>query len=148
MGIEQGEVDFSPSESLKQLEKELGTKEPRLPSSIRKYIRALKQAGRWDEAMEIRNRLYKQTLGRKSKTREERAEEELNRTIKQILITQDPQVQAENEAKAIWLLNVTGVINKEERMQELLALLDSKADNLKDFLEGRLGEIRDQALKI
>lgn len=124
----------------KDLEGLVATKEPRLPGSIRKYIRDLKAEGRWEEAMEV----AQQVRERKAQKREEKAREELNRTILELLTTNDPEVEGEKEIRAIWLLEAAGVINSEERLEELLESLDTKAPQLKDFLDKRLAAIRDE----
>lgn len=124
----------------KDLEGLVITKEPRLPRSIRKYIRELKAEGRWEEAMEIAQRVRENKLQK----REEKARKELNRTILELLTTDDPEVEGEKEIRAIWLLEAAGVINSEERLEELLESLDTKAPQLKDLLEQRLVEIRDE----
>lgn len=155
MSIEQGEKindsfeNASETVTKEQLERLLAVKDPELPSSIKKYIRRLKEADRWDIAMGVRQEeMEKAKKKRGIETREQRARKELDRTIRQILETDDPQLQAEDEVKAIWLLDISGGINQEERIQDLLSILDSKAPELKEFLEGRMFEIREQALKV
>ncbi len=155
MSVEQGEETQVIQEDLPQtltkeeLEQLLAVKEPKLPKSIRRYIQRLKQVGMWDVAMGVRaQEMEKAKKKRKDKTKEQRARKELDRTIKQILETDNPQVEAENELKAIWLLDIIGGMDQEERMENLLALLDSKAPELRSFLEENMARIRDETMVI
>lgn len=155
MVIEQGEKvrnfleNASETITEEQLEKLLVVKEPRLPKSIRRYIQRLKQAGYWEVAMGFRAEEMKKAKKKRGiETREERARKELFRTIRQIIETDDPQVEVEGELKAIWLLDVSGAINQEERLQELRDLLDSKAPELQAFLAENMIRIREQTTRI
>lgn len=143
MIIEQTETKIGIS--LEELESLINQKEPRLPKSIRAHIRSLKAAGQWEEAM----RVAKEVREEKLQSRQQKAEVELNRTIRKIIETNDPQVQAVEEIRAIWLLYATyfyatGIIDSDERSSELLQTLDSKSPNLSAFLEGRMADIRDE----
>lgn len=125
----------------RDLERLVTQKEPRLPQGIRKYITRLKAEGQWEKAMEVAREAKEQ----KFKIREGISEVDLlHLTIRQILETDDPTTQAEQEVRAIWLLYATGVIGSKEKTDELLATLDSKSPDLKAFLEGRLSDIRDE----
>lgn len=123
-------------------QKELGSlkdqREQRLPKSIRTYIRRLKADGQFEKAMAV----AQEVRGRKLQAGQQNAERELYRSVRELLETEDPQVQAVEEIRAIWLLYASGVIDSDEKTAELLVTLDSKSPDLKAFLEGRLIDIR------
>jgi len=130
---------------IKELEHSFEEKEERLPKSISTYIRRLKEAGRFEDAMLVREEAIEK---RRKMTRPQRAAEKLNDTVKLLLETDNPQLQSVCEVSAIWLLNVAGVIDDRQRMEELRSTLDSKAPELTVFLDEKLVEIRERALKI
>lgn len=125
-------------------QKELGSlkdqRERRLPKSIRTYIRRLKADGQFEKAMAVAQEVRE----RKLQARQQNAERELYRSVRELLETEDPQVQAVEEIRAIWLLYASGVIDSDEKTAELLVTLDSKSPDLKAFLEGRLTDIREE----
>lgn len=128
-----------------ELEKSFVKKEKQLPNSIASYIRRLKQSEKFGEAMLEREREIEK---RRRMTRPQRASEKLNDTIKLLLETNDLQIQSVCEVKAIWLLNVAGVIDDGQRLKDLRDLLDSQAPELKTFLDDRLAQIRGESLKV
>lgn len=139
MTLHEGE----PIISLEELEKLMVKKETRLPKSIRAHIRNLKASGLWKQAMEIAERERGKKI-EKIKARERSAEQELHRSIRTILETDDPQIQAVEEIRSIWLLQASGVINSDEKVEELIEILDSRSSDLKAYLEGRLPDIREE----
>jgi len=130
---------------IRELERSFEKKEEQLPNSIASYVRRLKQSEKFEEAMLEREREIEK---RRRMTRPQRAAERLNDTIKLLLETNDPQVQSVCEVRAIWLLNVAGVIDDRQKLQDLKDVLDSQAPELKAFLDDRLVQIRDEALKV
>lgn len=130
---------------IKELERSFKKKEEQLPNSIASYIRRLKQSEKFGEAMLEREREIEK---RRRMTRPQRAAEKLNDTIKLLLETNDLQIQSACEVKAIWLLNIAGVIDDRQKLQDLRDLLDSKAPELRAFLDDRLVQIRDESLKV
>ncbi|MFZ5933101.1 MAG: hypothetical protein ACOYT7_03465 [Patescibacteria group bacterium] len=130
---------------LRGLERSFEKKEKQLPHSIAVYITRLKQSERFEEAMFEREQAIEK---RRRLTRPQRAAEKLNDTIKLLLETNDPQVQAVCEVRAIWLLNVAGVIDDRQKLEDLRATLDSKGPELKAFLDDRLVQIREESLRV
>lgn len=130
---------------IRELEDSFEKKEKQLPGSIASYIRTLKRTERFAEAMLEREQAIEK---RRRLTRPQRAAEKLNDTIKELLETNDPRVQSTCEVKAIWLLNVAGVIDNQHRLEELRDTLDSKAPELKTFLDDRLVQIREESVRI
>lgn len=133
-------TERKPGITLEELGSLADQKELRLPKSIRAYIRRLKADGQFERAMAV----AREVRERKLKERQQNAEKELYRSIRELLETKDPQVQAVEEIRAIWLLYASGVIDSDEKTAELLVTLDSKSPDLKAFLEGRLIDIREE----
>lgn len=124
------------------LEGLVAMKEIRLPKSLRKYIRDLKAQGQWEEAMQVAQQTRKRKF--QNQRREEKAREELDRSIFELLTTTDPKIEAEMEIRTIWLLNATGEIGSKEKSTELKLSLDTMAPQLQEFIEPRLVAIRDE----
>lgn len=117
----------------------IAAKETRLPKGLRIYVRRLKEWEVWDKV-----KADKVVEKRTAPSREERARKELHRTISLLLQADDPKVEARLEIKSIWLMQAAGVINSAERMEDIIESIDSKAPQLKAFLEGKLAAIRDE----
>lgn len=117
---------------------------PKLPKSISTYIRRLKAEGKWVEAMSVAQQEREKKGRIKRRTRQEKAREELNKTVRELLETNDPEIEAVMEIRGIWLLEAAELINPEERLMELLESIDTKAPQLKTFIEGRLVRIREE----
>jgi len=122
------------------LEELINQKEPRLPNGLRRHIRDLKATGQLEKVMTVTD----EGRERKYQTRQQRAENELKLSLRKIFETEDPQIQAIEEIRAIWLLHASGTITSAEKTEALLSTLDSKAPDLKAYLEGRLLDIRDE----
>lgn len=128
------------SQKPKDIDQLFQKKEERLPNSIAKYIRLLKQSEKWEEAIAFRENF----VATKVSNRRERAEKELNQTIIELLETNDPAVQANKEVRAVWLMFAAGVLQSDERVKNILEILDSKGGELKQQLEENLPAIRDE----
>ena len=115
-------------------------KEENLPKSIKAYIRRIKQEQGRDVGLWFREQL----ITKKAITRQEKAEKMLKETILKLIQTDDPAVQAKCEVRAIWLMFAAGILNSDERTQEIISILDSKGGQLKEELENNLPKIRDQ----
>jgi hypothetical protein len=138
--VTQEQLKGKPPITLEELEGLIEKKEPRLPKSIRIHIRNLKASGQWEQAMEIAER----ERGKKIEARRRNAELELYKSIRTILETDDPQIQGVQEIRTIWLLHASGVIDLDEKIEELTSILDSKSPDLNAYLEGRLLDIREE----
>lgn len=122
---------------LKELDKKLQAKEPRLPKSIRICITRLKKSGRWDEAIKLG-----QFTRDQKRTRLDYAGEELEKTLVEVICEDDPLKEASQEVKAIWLLGAVGALNVDERKAEMIDVINSVPQNIKPALEERLPAIR------
>lgn len=121
-----------------QLEKKLQTKEVRLAPSIRKYIRRLKQSGKWDEAIKLG-----QIKREQKRTTFEYATEELDKSITEIICTDDPVEEAAKQIKTVWLLNATGELSQKEREDEMERIFSGIPAEVQTSLEERMPAIRD-----
>ncbi|MCH7730452.1 hypothetical protein IID21_02860 [Patescibacteria group bacterium] len=144
MGTEHTKDNGNLLESLvtppEELESLLSKKEPRLSKGIRSYIRILKQHGHFEKAMDRR----KHEVGKKKATRTTKAYGELHKTLRVIIETDDPQIEAENELRAVWLMHAASILDSDERVQGIIDILDSKELPLKEYLENNLVEIREE----
>lgn len=125
-----------------EIELKLQAKEPHLPKSIRAYIRRLKQEGKWDKAIELRNEIIRQR-----RTRVEIATSELNKTLVEIIREDDPLEEASDQVKAVWLLHTVGVLGTDTRIEETLSIVSSLPPELQQGLEEKLPSIRDEVKK-
>ena len=140
MGLESEALIDRLSRKPESIEDYLQKKEERLPKGIRAYIRHLKETGDWNEAVGFREDfLRKRVLDKQG-----RAKRELDETIVKLLQSDDPIQQAEDEVKAVWLMYAAGILQSDQRMSDILEILDSKAGNLKRELEENLPAIRDE----
>lgn len=145
------ETGFEMPPMPEDLEKLWEEKDMRLPKSIRKYIRRLKNEGRLDEAELTRKKTLEAKRGKYGDPlvlKQVKARRALDRSIYNLLTTEDPEIEAELEIRTIWLLELTGEIDSSERTQELLEAIDSKAPLLREYLEERMPEIRDEVSKL
>lgn len=144
MRKEQGEMQLPHPKGLDFL---FDQKQLLLAPSIRRHIRYLKSQGKLELALSIsateRERKAKKTEEKMQAT----ARNELKKTMRALLETDDPQIEAEQEIRAIWLLAACGELNSQERTEELLQALNSKAPILQAVIEGKLPEIRDEVQK-
>jgi len=124
----------------KSIEDCLQKKEERLPKGIRAYIRRLKETGDWDKAVGFRE----DSLRKRALDRQGRAKRELNKTIVNLLQSDDPIEQGKDEVKAVWLMYAAGILQSDQKVSDILEILDSKAENLKRELEENLPAIRDE----
>lgn len=141
-GQEKGSLVDRLGEPPKDLVLLLRDKEPRLAKGIRAYIRALKRSGNFEQA--IRDEAVREKIT----TKRDKAVHELNQTIRGIIETEDPLVQAESEVRAIWLMSSVNILNSDERIQNILEVLDSKETELKEQLESNLPTIRKEVESI
>lgn len=142
MGVEQ-KVEGLQDWGLKDLEGRLSVKEIKLPKGVRAHIRRLKESGEWEKAMGVR----KQEVEKKLKSKQERAWDELNKTVRSIIVVDDDEVQAQLELKALWLFNVLGEMSSQDRIKSIIELLDSKSPALKEAMEEKMVSIRDSMKK-
>lgn len=123
-----------------EIDAKLQAKVERLPQSISKKIRRMKESGTWDEAIKYREAVVKQR-----KSRLEEATEELHEKIAEVICTDDPLTEATGEIKIVWLLNAVGELNSDDRRAEILEILNSKPQPIQGELERQLPGIRDWA---
>lgn len=121
-----------------QLDKKLRAKKERLSPGIRKYIRRLKESGRWDEAIKLG-----QIRRDEKRNRIEVAAEELEKTITEVICEEDLLKEASGQIKVIWLLNAVGVLSTDERREEMISFLNSVPQEIQTPLEEKLPAIRD-----
>lgn len=133
-----------------ELSERASRKDNKLSKSVRTHIRRLKQEGRFAQALAVRKSVVssrESRLGRQYLS-QAKARGMLNGTLRELLATDDEEREAELELRAIWLLEITGEIDSEERVRELEESLDSKADQLRAYLESKLPEIRDEMVRL
>ncbi|HSX48839.1 MAG TPA: hypothetical protein VLE44_01105 [Candidatus Saccharimonadales bacterium] len=94
----------------------LASLEPRLPQGIRKHIRKLKENGRLEEAIRFKEE------ARKKRTPKQKLEDEKNKNLKQLIISNDPEQQATAAYKLTHILGMTGETTKSEREADLYAI--------------------------
>lgn len=131
---------------LEVLEVSLSQKNERLPKSVRKYIRRLKEAGKWEEAMGFAQEARVKKNDRRN-PRSVRVYEVLNHTVRDILVTEDPQKQAEEEIRAVWIMFQGRLLDQNERSNELKAILDSKPPEIQKVLGPKISQIRNEVLR-
>lgn len=141
MSKEQNEIQLPHPKDLDFL---FDQKQPRLASSIRRHIRHLKSQGKLGLALSISTTERERKAQRAEELMQTRTRNELKKTMRALLVTDDPQIEAEQEIRAIWLLAACGELNSQERTEELLQALNSKAPTLQAVIEGKLPEIRDE----
>lgn len=135
----------------KDLEQLWEEKERRLPKSVRKYIQRLKNEDRLVEAKLVRAKTLEAKgakYGHPPVLNQTKARRALDRSIYELLTSEDPHAEAELEVKIVWLLEITGEINSEERISELSQAIDSKAPFVQEYLEHRAPQIRDEMAKL
>ncbi|MBI1864091.1 hypothetical protein HYS03_02690 [Candidatus Woesebacteria bacterium] len=125
--------------STQEIEALLQEKDPRLPKSVRRYIRDLKQAGKFEEAMRKRNDEVQ-----KKKDKRERIIDELNGSVYGLAITKEPKEEIDNMAKALWLMDAARIIAPEERQAELGEIYDIAGSELEGYLQERMPQIRNE----
>lgn len=116
-----------------QLDKKLRAKEPRLAPGVRKYVRRLKQSGRWEEGIKTG-----QIKREEKRSRMDYAAEELEKTITEVICEDDPLNEASGQIKVLWLLSAVGELSSEERKEEMENFLDSVPRNLQPALVQRM----------
>ncbi len=124
----------------------LEKKEPRLPKSVRTYIRRLKQDGNLQQALTVR-----ETAIKTKRTRDQKAQDELDKTVSEMLITQNPNLEASRTVKTIWLLYATGDLTQKQRNDEIndfLNSLNNKAPEIVSYLDTVLPNIRDEVIPL
>ena len=124
-----------------EIDAKLKAKQDRLPKSIQIKIRRMEETGTWDSGIKFREEFLKQ----KHTTRVEVAAEELNKTLAEVICTDDPLTQATGEVKVLWLLSAVDELPTDNRRTEILETLNSKPEPLKGQLELQLPLIRDWA---
>lgn len=144
MGKEQNEMQLPRPKDLDFLFDQKG---PRLAPSIRRHIRHLKSQGKLELALSISTTERERKAQMAEEMMQSRARNELRKTTRALLETDDPQIEAEQEIRAIWLLAVCGELNSQERTEELIQALNTKAPTLQAVIEGKLPEIRDEVQK-
>jgi len=121
-----------------QLDKKLRAKEERLSNGIRKYIRRLKESGRWDEAIKLG-----QIKREEKRNRRDFAAEELEKTLTEVICQDDPLEEASGQIKVMWLLSAVGIMTVDERKKEMISFLNSVPQEIQAPLEKKLLVIRD-----
>ena len=124
-----------------EIDAKLQAKQDRLPKSIQIKIRRMKETGTWDSGIKFREEFLKQ----KHHTRVEVASEELNKTLAEVICTDDPLIQATGEVKIVWLLSAVDNLSTDERKAEILEILNSKPEPIQGELERQLPVIRNWA---
>lgn len=103
------------------LEVLLEKKKPRLPRGLSKKIRDLKASGQQDEA----NIAYREAIEKKKPLRKEFiARIELYKKIDEIIESDEPHVQVERQIEAVWLMEASGLINDEQRRDNLMEIIE------------------------
>ena len=123
-----------------ELDAKLQAKEPRLSKSIRTYIRRLKESGKWDEAVRLR-----EAMVTRRNTRQKLVADELHKTLAEVICTEDPVKEAAGEIKIIWLMNAANIIpTSQERNTEIIEILESRPPELQPQIEALMPRIRDE----
>lgn len=131
-------------ELLEKTEELLNMRPTKLPQSVAKEIRRMKQDGRLSEAYArraafIREKSEKRVLAR--------LDDELGDTMLDIIENQDAPFAADHIrriVKAVWLLDLKGFITAEERLEDLRNVLDEHPKVVEE-LGGELRQIREEA---
>lgn len=141
----EGETTLGCNDSF-TLEKKLRDKEPRLPRRVAARIRKLKQEGKFEEAMSLRRRIIGQKIARNEKRAA--ATEELNKTIHEMICTDDLVKEAAANIKITWLFNALEEIQTpEERNMEILEILGSVPSEFQPKVEALMPGIRDEVVR-
>jgi hypothetical protein len=108
------------SQDLPIIERKLLAQELKLPAGIRKHIRNLKEEGRFEEAVRFR----RESITRKIVPKK-LLENMTNSTLRELIISNSPEIQALSALKLTWLLNVSGLISDSEREADLYQIHQS-----------------------
>mgnify|MGYP001566967931 CR=1 FL=1 len=138
----EGEPITDCTSSLK-LDAKLKAKEPRLPRRVAAHIRTLKQEGMFDEAMRYRERIIGQKKARYERLQS--ATDELHKTIREMICTDDPVKEGAANIKITWLFNAVGQITStDERNREILEILNSVPSEFQPKVEELMPAIRNE----
>jgi len=123
----------------KKIDRLLDNIHPKLPKGLRTYIRRLKSSGDRNAAEEE----YRKAVEKGRLRRQDIARRELLDVVDDIFTVKDLEEQAKIQIKFTWLLQVSGVIGSEDRIEYLRDIIKSSEEVGVDVTRP-LVEVRDR----
>ncbi len=105
------------SRDLPIIERKLQARELHLPNGVRKHIRRLKENGQFEEAVRFRQ----ESVIKKMRPRKQ-LENTINSNLRDLIVSESPQIQAVSALKLTWILNAIGEIDDSEREADLYTI--------------------------
>ncbi len=105
------------SRDLPIIERKLQARELRLPNGVRKHIRRLKESGQFEEAVRFRQ----ESVIKKMRPQKQ-LENTINSNLRDLIVSESPQIQAVSALKLTWIFSAKGEITDSEREDDLYTI--------------------------